>query len=131
MPRGGIRVGAGRPSTGRIRKVLYITNDETLKVRDFIANLRSGGISTLLNIDVLQSKAPTLTPKPKHCDMTIANNRINELLLTNLKRSAMADTLNSEGITNASWGTWTAKGLNTHINRSKAKEGNDGREEAM
>lgn len=37
---GGKREGSGRPSTGRSKKVLYITDDEHIKVKELIEQLR-------------------------------------------------------------------------------------------
>jgi hypothetical protein len=37
---GGQRKGSGRPSTGRSKKVLYITDEEYLKVKQLIEQLR-------------------------------------------------------------------------------------------
>jgi hypothetical protein len=37
---GGKRVGSGRPSTGRKKQVLYITDEEYLKIKQLIEQLR-------------------------------------------------------------------------------------------
>jgi hypothetical protein len=37
---GGKREGSGRPSTGRSKKVLYITDEEYAKVKELIEELR-------------------------------------------------------------------------------------------
>lgn len=120
MAKGGKRTGAGRPSTGRTRKYLYITNDEAMAVKNFIVTLRSGiqqsmdiGISKVTECEGLQSvaeKSAMLLALTKELSEE-CHGRIVTLKNEGKTNNVIAETLSSEGFLSADNGQWNVSKL--------------------